>query len=35
MIVTASIILGTIAYGLVLRKLGDVMPFIDSFTTVT
>ncbi len=35
MIMTASIILGTFAYGLVLKKLGDAMPFIDAFTTVT
>lgn len=34
-IMTASIILGTFVYGLVLKKLGDAMPFIDAFTTVT
>lgn len=30
-----AMILGTIAYGLVLKKLGDAMPFVDSFTTVS
>ena len=28
-------ILGTIGYGLILKKLGDAMPFVDSFTTVS
>ena len=31
----ALMILGTIGYGLVLKKLGDAMPFVDSFTTVS
>ncbi len=26
---------GTVAYGLVLRHLGDAMPFVDAFTTVS
>lgn len=30
-----SIIVGTIAYGYILKYLGDVMPFVDSFTTVS
>ncbi len=29
------LILGTFIYGLILKKLGDAMPFIDSFTTVS
>jgi len=28
-------IVATIVYGLILRKLGDAMPFVDSFTTVS
>lgn len=30
-----SIIVGTIAYGYILKYLGDAMPFVDSFTTVS
>lgn len=29
------IVLGTLVYGFILTKLGDAMPFIDSFTTVS
>ena len=32
---TASIAAATFAYGLLLRHLGDAMPFVDSFTTVS
>lgn len=28
-------ILGTVGYGLILKRLGDAMPFVDSFTTVS
>ena len=28
-------VLGTIGYGYVLKALGDAMPFVDSFTTVS
>ena len=28
-------IIATIVYGLILKKLGDAMPFVDSFTTVS
>ena len=28
-------IASTIVYGLILKKLGDAMPFVDSFTTVS
>ena len=31
---TVAIALGTVVYGVVLKKLGDAMPFSDSFTTV-
>lgn len=34
-VMTASIIAGTVGYGFVLKKLGDAMPFLDAFTTVT
>lgn len=30
-----SIIIGTMLYGFVLKSLGDAMPFVDSFTTVS
>lgn len=30
-----SMVIGTYLYGLFLKSLGDVMPFIDSFTTVS
>ena len=30
-----SIVLGTIIYGFVLKALGDAMPFVDAFTTVS
>ena len=28
-------IVGTVGYGLILKELGDAMPFVDSFTTVS
>ena len=31
----AVICAGTCLYGLLLRRLGDAMPFVDSFTTVS
>ena len=31
----AVICAGTCLYGLLLRRLGDAMPFVDAFTTVT
>ncbi len=34
LIVVASIAAGTVAYGFILKALGDAMPFIDAFTTV-
>lgn len=34
-IMIVSIIAGTLVYGIILKKLGDAMPFIDAFTTVT
>ena len=34
LIVVASIAAGTVAYGFILKALGDTMPFIDAFTTV-
>lgn len=30
-----TIVFGTILYGLILKLLGDAMPFVDSFTTVS
>lgn len=30
-----SMIIGTVAYGFVLKTLGDAMPFVDAFTTVS
>lgn len=30
----AAIIVGTIFYGLFLKKMGDLLPFVDAFTTV-
>lgn len=30
-----AMIVGTVAYGFVLKALGDVMPFVDAFTTVS
>lgn len=30
-----SIVVGTVAYGFLLKYLGDAMPFVDSFTTVS
>lgn len=30
-----TMILGTLGYGLILDKLGDAMPFVDSFTTIS
>lgn len=35
MILLLSILMATYFYGLVLRYLGDAMPFVDSFTTVS
>ena len=35
LIMTAFILAGTIGYGLLLRAMGDAMPFVDAFTTVT
>lgn len=35
LIMIVSIIIGTFAYGLILKNMGDAMPFIDAFTTVT
>lgn len=34
-ILIASITAGTIGYGFILKAMGDAMPFIDAFTTVT
>lgn len=33
--VMAIILLGTFSYGLILEKMGDAIPFIDAFTTVS
>lgn len=30
-----TMVVATIVYGLILKKLGDAMPFVDSFTTVS
>ena len=30
-----SILIGTLLYGMILNKMGDAMPFVDAFTTVT
>ena len=30
-----TMIVGTVGYGLILKELGDAMPFVDSFTTVS
>ena len=35
LLLLTSIIIGTIGYGFVLKYLGDAMPFVDSFTTVS
>lgn len=35
LMMTAFILAGTIVYGLLLRAMGDAMPFVDAFTTVT
>ena len=35
LMMTAFILAGTIGYGLLLRAMGDAMPFVDAFTTVT
>lgn len=35
MIAVALIVFATFFYGLVLKKLGDAMPFVDSFTTIS
>lgn len=34
-VVMAIILLGTFSYGLILEKMGDAIPFIDAFTTVS
>ena len=34
-LLTISIMISTVLYGFVLRYLGDAMPFVDSFTTVS
>lgn len=34
LILLCSIVVGTVAYGIILKVLGDAMPFIDSFTTI-
>lgn len=34
LLMSAAIALATVTYGLLLQKLGDAMPFVDSFTTV-
>ena len=35
LITLSAIVVGNVAYGFVLRALGDAMPFVDSFTTVS
>ena len=35
LMMTAFILASTIGYGLLLRAMGDAMPFVDAFTTVT
>ena len=35
LLMVASVIFCTVGYGFILRAMGDVMPFIDAFTTVT
>ena len=35
LMMTAFILAGTIGYGLLLRAMGDALPFVDAFTTVT
>lgn len=35
LLVVLSMIIGTVAYGFALKALGDAMPFIDAFTTVS
>ena len=35
LITLLSMIIGTVAYGFILKALGDEMPFVDSFTTVS
>ncbi len=34
-LVVASIVTGTYLYGLLLKNMGDAMPFVDAFTTVS
>ena len=34
-VVLVIILLGTYSYGLILEKMGDAIPFIDAFTTVS
>lgn len=35
LLTAAAIAVATVLYGLLLKKLGDVMPFVDAFTTVS
>ena len=35
LILLCSIIVSTVAYGFLFKTLGDAMPFVDSFTTVS
>ena len=35
LIMAISILIGTLLYGMILNKMGDAMPFVDAFTTVT
>lgn len=35
LLAAGCVLLGTLGYGMVLEKLGDAMPYIDAFTTVT
>lgn len=35
LLMTAAIVTGTVAYGYMLEKMDDAMPYIDAFTTVT
>ncbi len=34
-VMCAAVLLGTVFYGLLLKAMGDVMPFVDAFTTVS
>lgn len=35
LLLLSSVVVGTIAFGYVLKSFGDAMPFVDSFTTVS